>query len=203
MDSKSFIETIKVIDGQFWNLNVHIARMQSTILHFYNKQIQFSIKDFLIPQEADKGLFKCRIVYASDIVSIEFVAYSFKKIDSLALIECNDIDYSYKLVDRSHLEELYRQRKTASDVLIVKNGCITDASYANVVFENEEGLFTPDSYLLNGTKRQLLISQHKIKERKIRVADLPTYRKMYLINAMIDINDDISIPVSNIYPLED
>lgn len=198
MSQYSFIETIKVRDGQFYNLSAHIERMQTTIRHFYAKDCPINISDEIVPENFRKGLIKCRILYTSDLVSVEFMPYNFKEIKTLTIVECDDIDYRYKSSDRSHLDLLYQQRKQASDIIIVKDSHITDTSYANLVFENEEGLFTPKSYLLNGTKRQLLISERRIREKSITVSDISNYSKVYLINAMIDIEDEVSISVSGI-----
>lgn len=199
MEHYSFIETIKVKNGQFYNLPAHLDRMRNTISHFCGKVYPINILNETIPEDLCNSLVKCRILYnLQSIVSIDFIPYDFKKIDSLTIVECDDISYEYKFANRSQLDHLYQQRKQASDIIIVKDGCITDASYANLVFENEDGFFTPKTYLLNGTKRQLLISQGKIKEEKITVSDIQNYDKVYLINAMIDLEDHISIPIADI-----
>ena len=76
-------------------------------------------------------------------------------------------------------------------MIIVKNGSVTDASSANLVFKSREGLFTPKSYLLPGTKRQFLLDRGKIKERDITVNDLQAFDTVYFINAMVDLKDGI------------
>jgi 4-amino-4-deoxychorismate lyase len=52
---------------------------------------------------------------------------------------------------------------------------------------------------LNGTKRQQLLREGKISEREISVDSLGDYDRIYLINAMLDIEDGISLSVSSIY----
>ena len=78
----------------------------------------------------------------------------------------------------------------SDDVLIVKNGFVTDTSFSNVVFRQDDRLFTPDTFLLNGCKRQELISKGTIEERKISLDDIKSYQCCYLINAMLDIEDN-------------
>ena len=75
---------------------------------------------------------------------------------------------------------------------------MTDTSFTNVVFESDKGLFTPSTYLLPGTKRQTLLKERVIKEKVIRIEDIEDYRKLYLINAMMGIEDNISIPISSL-----
>ena len=62
------------------------------------------------------------------------------------------LDYAFKYEDRSALMRLTRQKGICDDILITKDGFITDTSYSNVVLENSEGLFVPHTYLLNGTR---------------------------------------------------
>ena len=76
---------------------------------------------------------------------------------------------------------------------------VTDTSFCNVVFQNEEGLFTPEHPLLKGTKRALLLDEKRITTRRISVNDLQNYHMAYLINAMIDLeNPTTCIKIENI-----
>lgn len=193
-----FIETIKVYEGKFFNLPFHIRRMQSTASTFFGRMDNIIISEDDIPSQFRKGLVKCRIVYANTLLSIEYEHYSFRNIKSLTLIEDNEIEYSYKSTDRRQFNNLMQRKGNADDIIIVKNGLITDTSYTNLVFEDLSGLYTPDSYLLNGTKRQSLIRDGVVKERRIGVADITSYSKVYLINAMMDIDDAICVSLDMI-----
>jgi 4-amino-4-deoxychorismate lyase len=62
---------------------------------------------------------------------------------------------------------------------------ITDASYANLVFFDGATWITPTSYLLNGTMRQILINQQKIKPAQITLSDITNFEKVKLINSML------------------
>lgn len=196
MNEPLFIETIKVKDGVFYNLPLHVARLERTAIHFFGTAPSLTLSAEMIPEELRHGLVKCRVTYSSRIVSVEFEPYTFRRIASLTLVEDNDIDYTYKSTDRNLLNTLYSHKASGDDILIVKNGWITDTSYANVVFENAEGLFTPKSYLLGGIKRQYLLEKGIIKEIPINKDDIASFEKLYLINAMIDIEDEIGILVS-------
>lgn len=198
MNTPSFIETIKVLDGQFINLPYHYERMSRTIASFFNMPISIDLRPDDIPVDLRTGLVKCRVVYSSNNTSVEYTRYAFRKVESLRLIEDNEIDYSYKYEDRSSLLSLLSRKENCDDILIVKNGYITDTSYSNVVLENASGLYTPSSYLLSGTKRRLLLDRGRIKETDIRVSDLHHYSKLYLINSMIDVEDNISLTLSQV-----
>lgn len=201
MNQPLFIETIKIKDGVFYNLPLHIARLERTAIHFYGISPSLNLSEDIIPLSLRKGIVKCRITYSSTIESIEFEPYVFKYLSSLTLVEDNDIDYTYKAVDRSRINTLYSCRGKGDDILIVKNGLVTDTSYANVVFENANGLYTPSSYLLGGTKRQFLLENGIVKEMVISKDDVISFSKIYLVNAMIDIEDAVCVSVSTLKTL--
>jgi 4-amino-4-deoxychorismate lyase len=194
-----FVETLKIENGIVYNLDIHQERMCRTALFYYGTKPKLKIDVALIPPSLQKEKIKCRVLYSADVIAIEYHAYQAKKIRSLQLIEDNNITYGYKAVDRSVLNNLFEQRKEADDIIIVKNGNITDSSFSNLVFESSEGeLFTPKTYLLEGTKRKFLLRSGIIREKEIRINDISLYKKVYLINAMIDLEDNISVPVSSI-----
>jgi 4-amino-4-deoxychorismate lyase len=67
----------------------------------------------------------------------------------LQLVTDNEIEYTHKTTDRNALNRLFEQRKKADDIIIVKNGQLTDSLFANLVFESHTGeLFTPKNPLL-------------------------------------------------------
>ncbi|MBN9302025.1 MULTISPECIES: aminotransferase class IV [Dysgonomonas] len=195
---QSFSEVIKICNGRIFNLPAHIARMNSTLQSFFGSTIPFSLKDENIPLEFREGFVKCRIVYSLENLEIEYSHYIFREINSLKIIHDKSIDYSFKYADRTAFEKLIAQKENCDDILIVKNGFVTDTSFTNVVFESDKGLFTPSTYLLPGTKRQALLKERVIKEKVIRIEDIEDYRKLYLINAMMGIEDNISIPISSL-----
>lgn len=198
MNQPLFIETIKVKDGVFYNLPLHIARLERTALHFFGVAPSLKLSESMIPEALRVGIVKCRVTYSFEIVSVEFEPYVFRRLSSLTLVEDNNIDYTYKAMDRSVLNSLSTRSEEGGDILIVKNGMITDTSYANVVFENTNGLYTPKSYLLGGIKRHTLLQSGVINELIINQDNIGCFSKIYLINAMIDIEDAVCISVSSL-----
>jgi 4-amino-4-deoxychorismate lyase len=80
-------------------------------------------------------------------------------IESLKLVEDNTISYRHKYSDRSHLLELMNMRGDCDDILIVKDGYITDTSFSNIVFFDGDKWVTPARPLLRGTMRESLLTK--------------------------------------------
>lgn len=151
----------------------------------------------LLPDGLRDTKVKCRIIYHKTIEEISFERYLPKKIASLKLVEAA-VDYSFKFADRESLNALLAQKGDCDEILITRHGLITDTSYSNVVFSKGERYFTPENPLLNGTKRQNLLREGMITEKRITRESLPEYDRIYLINALLDIKDGISLPISGI-----
>lgn len=199
MKKPVFIESLKIENGIIYNLEIHRERLLKTAFFHYRTKPKLEIDLSLIPPDLQKKKIKCRVLYSEDIIRTEFHAYQTKKIRSLRIVEDNGISYNYKYIDRNALNNLFERRNGADDIIIAKNRNITDSSFSNLVFESFTGeLFTPKTYLLEGSKRDFLLKNGIIKEREITIDDISSYKKVYLINAMIDIEDNISVPVSAI-----
>ena len=166
--------------------------------HFFGSSPVLNISDDIISDDFKSGMFKCRIVYDREILSIDYIPYTFRTINRLVVMVNNDIDYTYKWENRDELKKMMERKGEFDDILIVKNGMVTDVSSANVVFEDESGFYTPNTYLLNGTKRQSLLNRGIITEREIGVDDIYSYSKLYYINAMIDLEDNRYVPTTSI-----
>ena len=199
MKESSFVEVVKVMNGVFVDPQPHIERMLRTTLHFFSTPLNAELTDDIIPIHLRFGLVKCRIVYNSKIVSISFEPYKIRNIRSLALVEHNSIDYSYKYLNRDSINKLLLLREDCDDILIVKNSMITDTSYTNIVFKDSKGiLYTPTNCLLAGTKRKKLLETGVIHKKEILVDDIHLYEGVYLINTMIDIEDNLFVGVDSI-----
>ncbi len=191
-----FSEAIKVRDGVFYNLAGHQSRITRTVQHFFGHDIVLDLTPEMIPPALRTGLVKCRMVYdGQGIESVEFAPYTFRTIRSVAIVHDNTIDYTYKSTDRSRLNELLKT-SGCDEIVIVKNGLVSDSSSANIALEDASGaLYTPSTPLLAGTKRASLLESDIITEREIRPEELQTASKIRLINAMIDLEDDIVLPL--------
>jgi 4-amino-4-deoxychorismate lyase len=173
--------------------------MKRAAFELFGKPLDFNLTDLIaIPDEYQTGLFRCRVLYSSQIEKIEFLPHRYRKIESLKLIENNAIDYHLKYTDRSTLQYLFERKEECDDILIIKNGCITDSFAANTVFYDGETWWTPDTPLLEGTQRERLLKQGKIRLGRITPASLSKYIKVGLINAMQDLENMPLIAIENI-----
>lgn len=179
-----FIETIRREEGRIMNLPYHQKRLDRTMRHLSAEKTIY-LSEILSDTSAE-GIRKVRVVYdRHGIVEVTEAPYIIRKVDSLRLIEDNDIDYSCKSTDRTQLTRLFEQRGEADDVLIVRNGLLTDTSIANIALFDGKEWATPAFPLLEGTKRAALLDQHLLVERNIPASELCHYRKIRLFNALI------------------
>ncbi len=190
-----FIESIKLKEGLFCNLEYHQKRVNESLRKYY-PGAEINLFQISIPRAFVNGLFKTRIVYSDIIHQIDFIPYKIRSINKLQIIESNDVDYSFKYQNRETLDEIFSKRGLCDDVIISKFGMITDTSYSNIVLYDEKNYYTPKNPLLKGTKRQYLIDNHVIKEKEIYVNQIKEYSKIYLINSMINLGD-VELMITN------
>ncbi len=192
------LESIKLLNGEYQNLFYHEQRMNNSLRVLFGENQWFNLEEFMSQLEKPaSGLFKCRITYDDQSKDVEFIPYVPKSIQYLKLVEDDDIDYEHKFVDRKQIDRLFMQRSTCDDILIVKEGRITDSSYSNIVFRRKNSWYTPWSALLKGTMRQNLLEWNDIEEEDIFVEDIKSFDSFKLINAMLGFAGP-EIDVSNI-----
>ena len=193
------LETIKLKNGSLLNLPFHQDRMDASREQLWKKRSGFILEEVVeIPASKKKGVFKVRITYGPNGFKQEIEPYTPSVIASLKLVYSNEINYAIKYADRSDLNALSNLRGECDEILIVKNGQITDTSYSNVAFYDGSQWWTPQFPLLAGTQRAKLISEGRIKERNIRPMDLNSFKGVKLFNAMIDLDQEPLISIKNI-----
>ncbi len=195
------LETIRIENGLIRNLKYHQARVNQSRKELFNCNDWLDLTEITKEPASKnkKNLLKCRITYAKQIEKIEFLPYQIPSISSLKLVFDDQIDYAYKFSDRSCLNELFEKRGNCDDILIVKEGFITDISYANIVFYNGKKWLTPAHPLLKGTQRARLLDREIIRVADIRPEDLHHFEKARIINAMICFEDALDINILNIH----
>lgn len=194
-----FLETINVKGGGFLNLHYHQDRMAMVFRRFYGQLQSPALADLLtLPDFAHSGNYKCRVIYSKDIELVEFTEYIPKPIRSLKIVNDDKIDYSFKFADRRPLEVLLSKKESCDDVLIIKNGQVTDTSYSNILFFDGRSWITPDSPLLRGTCRQRLLDNHTIREQRVSFTDLTGFTHFMLINAMLEFDERRAVDIGGI-----
>ena len=192
-----FSEVLKLKDGVLFNLDGHQERVNRTLCRCYGTEIDLSVLREKIPGELKPGLFKCRVLYSGRIESIEFTPYRCRHPASVGVLTDNEIDYAYKYADRSRLNGLLR-KSGCDDLIIIKNGFVTDAFSSSLVFESAGRMYTPKDFLLPGTKRKLLLDRKEIEEVCIPVKEIRSFEAVYLINAMVDLEDRIKVDTASL-----
>lgn len=185
IDGNEFVETICVEHGRVYNLSYHNERMNRTRRVFWGENVEvLQLEDYIHPQQYEKRT-RCRVVYGKSIVKVEYFMYHIREVNSLKLVHCDEAIYSYKSTDRSLLNALYEKREDNDDVLIVRNGLLTDTSIANIALFDGVNWYTPVHPLLKGTRRQSLLDERILFERDINISEIGNYQKIALFNAMI------------------
>lgn len=191
-----FIESIRINHGEIRNLSFHQSRMNRSRYKIFGIDEEINLKKFILSHQIPpNGKFKCRIIYDEKIESIEFIPYKIRTINSIKLIESNDIEYAHKFLDRNEFQ-LLSNNVSEDEILIVKNGKITDTSYSNIVFFDGEKWITPSTFLLNGTMRQYLLKSNQVIEKEIGENDLNKFVSFKLINAMMDLEESPELDIS-------
>ena len=133
-----------------------------------------------------------------EIERIEFELYSRRMVKSLKVVEADHISYSFKYFDRIALDALFAQRGNCDDILMVKNGCVTDTHFANTAFWDGATWFTPDTPLLPGTMRASLLEKGVLKMARITPGNLNNYHNIRLINALNDLEGGAEVPIEKV-----
>ena len=193
------LETIKLKDGKLFNLSYHSQRMNAARAEIFDTIEPIALEDYIIiPDELKTGLFRCRITYSHEIEKIEFIPQNIRQFKELKVLLHNEIDYHLKYADRRLLNDLFSQRDDADEIIIIKNGMVTDCTIGNLVFWNGRRWETPNTPLLKGTQRQSLLDNKLIFKQRISKDDLKKYTKVGIINAFFDLKNMPIIPIKNI-----
>jgi 4-amino-4-deoxychorismate lyase len=194
-------ETIKVINKKLLSVSLHNERMNRSRYELLGCKNELNLGELVeIPSDITNDVYKCKVIYAATIKDVEFRKYTPRKIEQLRLAYCDEIDYSYKYLERNLFDELLRKNncKENEDILIIKNGRVTDTSYSNIALFDGKEWHTPKFPLLKGTKRARLIIDKRIIEKDILAEDLKNSEKIILINAMLEFDLDKAYPTRNI-----
>jgi 4-amino-4-deoxychorismate lyase len=178
-------ETIRINNGVPENIYLHNERMNRSRKSIFSKKELLNLEDYItVPDEMKRGIVKCRIIYSESILSVEFSNYVPANVKTLKKVDAGTIEYDHKYLDRNRLISLI-DRSVADDILIIRNGCVTDTSYSNIVFTEGKRWITPDTTLLQGTMREYLLRKGVISKEKITVDDISRFTHFRLINAML------------------
>ena len=195
------VESIKVENRKLWNLEFHSRRLNKSRKDLFNKADEIQLDNILrIPSHLGDGIYKCRVLYAENIKKIEWSEYIPREIKFLKVVRCEKIDYSYKYSDRELFNILLRENdcRENCDMLIIKNGRVTDTSYGNVALFDGKEWHTTSFPLLKGTKREELLQKGLLLEKDILLDNILQYKAIKPINAMLDFEKTVALPVDSL-----
>jgi 4-amino-4-deoxychorismate lyase len=176
------------------NIRWHNQRCHHSRTTLLNCSDKINLRAFIEPPV--DGTLKCRITYDTDVRKVEYEPYQIKPLNSLKAVHC-DLDYSHKFQDRSQINHLYENKGECDDILMIKDGHITDTSYGNVAFLKQGKWYTPENPLLKGTRLASLTASGKLIQKNLKIDQLAEYSHICIFNAMIPFGE-IQIPVNRI-----
>ncbi|TCP95545.1 4-amino-4-deoxychorismate lyase [Cricetibacter osteomyelitidis] len=180
-------ETIAFINGKPQNLAYHQARYEKSLFEFYGlAESAVNLAEILANPTAlpSNELVRCRIDYNQYSQQIQFFPYKKRYIRTFQPVICDEIRYNLKFSDRTLLNQLYEKRGQSDEIMLIKQGMITDCTIGNLILKRQGEWFTPDTPLLQGTQRERLLQQQKIQLRHIPLKELDLFDEIRLINAM-------------------
>ena len=180
-------ETLCIENGKIQNIDLHQARYERSLYQFYGKSAVkiFNLFSLIqLPAPLQNQLVRCRIDYNAETTQIQYFQYHRKIYRTFQPVICDDIEYCLKYADRSLINTLFAQRGTCDEIIIIKNGKVTDCSIGNLILRQGKKWYTPDTPLFLGTQREKLLQEGKIQERTIFQEDIVNFDEIKIINAM-------------------
>lgn len=180
-----FVESIKIKDREIQNITLHNERLNKTRFEALRQTSHIDLRNILTDLPEVTGIYKCRVLYRENIEKIEYIPYTQPNINSIKVIVADNIEYSHKYANRESIDSL-KKDIAEDDIIIIKNGVVTDCSFTNIALFDGLLWYTPNTPLLKGTKRELLLRNKVIFERQIKAEDIHSYKSVRLFNAMIE-----------------
>jgi len=177
-----FFETIRIEGRKIHNTKYHNHRLNETIAANFGIKTVYEIRDHITLPEDDR-LYKCKLIYDTKIRSVTISPYHRKCYRSIRCIDA-DIAYPFKSTDRSAIERLFEARGESDEILIVREGLLTDTSIANIALFDGLQWYTPATPLLPGTMRASLLESGLLKTADLTRTSLRKATKFALMNAM-------------------
>lgn len=199
-----FLETIRYADGQLHLLDLHNDRLRATQREVFGQATtRLDATLFSIPAHLTGSTVKCRVIYDREITEIQYEPYTPRPLTRLRLVTDESIDYHLKYLDRRALAYPDIIRRPDEGLIIVKNGLITDSTYANLLFHAGEKAYTPSTPLLPGVMRRHLLDTGQIIPITLRPADILPGNSLGIthvsyINALLPPGILPTIPVTEI-----
>lgn len=198
-----FFESIAILDGNARNLFYHQDRVNRTFKKFYPQSEPHHL-EYLLHKTSliDAPIVKIKFSYREDGYKIHQLPYSARIFKRFYLVTDNQIEYAYKYSDRKFLERHTGRLTPDEQILLIREGLITDSSFSNVIFYDGYRWLTPAKPLLEGTMRASLIADWKIHEEELIPGQLHLFKSFKLINAMLTLEESPEYPIDLIQTIQ-
>ncbi len=187
MSDPVLLESIRIEDGQLPLLSFHQERVDRSRKVYFAKSPAFRLSGIIdsldLPQT---GVHKLRLLYGAGLHRAEVEPYTVRPVNSLQVVHADGLRYGRKYADRRDIQQLFAQRGSCDDIILVQRNQLTDSSYANLALYDGNRWYTPAWPLLRGTRREQLIRQKIIHPTVIRLRDIAYFKAIRLINAMME-----------------
>lgn len=177
-----FLETLRCEGGKAAHLVYHQRRLDKT-LRYFGFTDTYDLTQLIIPP--DDALYRCRFLYDGSGYSTQYLPYLPRRMTSLRAVNADNIDYPFKHAERDALNDLYAQRGESDDVLIIRNGLLTDTTIANIALYDGRRWLTPETPLLEGTTRARLIDEGFLYPAPLSLEEITASRKVAVFNALM------------------
>jgi 4-amino-4-deoxychorismate lyase len=88
------------------------------------------------------------------------------------------------MANRRDYQAVSALKGECDDVLLVKNGLLTDTSYCNIALFDGVNWVTPLTPLIQGVTRAQLLEDGKLIAKDIKLEELMNFQKIALFNAL-------------------
>lgn len=185
MKNQTCFETIKIENGIAKNLEYHQKRVDRTRRELFHLSDKLDLKEHLnnLPQ---CGVYRVKIEYEKDFKSLTCREYEENREFNSFKIMHSKLTYHYKFSHREELNTLVNQREECDDVIIVKNGLLTDTSIANIALQVNGVWLTPQNPLLCGVTRERLLEEGFLTCANLSINDLEKMEKFAIINSLLE-----------------
>ena len=177
------LETIRIEEGKPLHLAYHNRRFNRSRRSLFGATEDLHLADFLT-NVPSSGLWRCRVLYTLYIEKVEYLPYTFNHPSRFALAKFEG-DYAYKYADRSAFARLKKTHPEAAELLLCRDGHLTDTTIANIALRRGDTWYTPARPLLEGTTRQRLLEEGRLVSAEIPCDALGEFDELALMNAMI------------------
>ena len=177
------LETIRIEEGNPLHLEYHNRRFNRSRRELFGAAVDLDLAA-LLTDIPSSGLLRCRVLYTLYIEKVEYLPYTLQLPRRFALAKFEG-DYTYKYADRSTFARLKKMHPEAEELLLCRDGHLTDTTIANIALRRGDTWYTPARPLLEGTTWQRLLGEGRLVPAEIPCDALGEFDELALMNAMI------------------